>query len=149
MNLALVNGLTLNSTLTIASSVSFTNLNAVGTQTIDGTGTVVFGGTGFDNIQPSAGVVTIGPNITIQTGSGGGTLGSAALGTTNRGTISSQTAGAGIVLAGAFHQSRVYPGDQRRVTAFERAEQYRLDPRQRYVDDFHGQLEQRRNDHGH
>ena len=69
--LALVNGLTLNSTtITIASAANNANLTAVGTQTIGGTGTIVFGGTGFDLMQPSAGALTIGPNITIKTGSG-------------------------------------------------------------------------------
>ena len=107
--LALVNGLTLNSTtITIASTANNTNLTAVGTQTIGGTGTIVFGGTGFDFIQPSAGGLTIGLNITIQTSSGGGTLGTAALGTTNQGTISSQTAATGIVLVGSPFTNQGY-----------------------------------------
>ena len=105
---ALVNGLTLNSTLMIASGANNTNLTAVGTQTIGGSGTIVFGGTGFDFIQPSAGALTVGPNITIRSGSGGGTLGSATLSTTNQGTISSQTVGAGIMLVGAPFTNQGY-----------------------------------------
>ena len=99
--------MTLNSTLTIASAANDANLTAVGTQTIGGTYDR-FGGTGFDFIQPSAGVLTVGPNITIQTGSGAGTLGSPALSTTNQGTISSQTAGAGIFISGAPFTNQGY-----------------------------------------
>ena len=70
--MAIVNGLTVNDTLTIASDSSFTDLNFSQTQTVDGTGTIVLGGTSTFNrffVTGTDAVLTIADDLTV-TGNG-------------------------------------------------------------------------------
>ena len=99
------NGLTLNSTITLFNTGDSPVLIDVGTQTIGGTGTILFGGTsgsGSNFVEPNiAAPLTLGPNITIRTTTEGGTVGSTTQTTTNQGTISAQTSGFTINIAGS------------------------------------------------
>jgi len=82
----------------------FTNINALSTQTISGTGSIVFDGSGNNNqiiVGADSSTLTIGAGITIETGVGNGTVGT--LSGTNRnvinqGTIRSDTSGETITL---------------------------------------------------
>ncbi|MHC4953277.1 MAG: beta strand repeat-containing protein [Planctomycetota bacterium] len=71
--LYLQNGLTLNGTMTLMSTGSWTYIRFRSTMTIDGTGDIVFGGTAQYNrldVQSSAYTYTIGSDITIREGRG-------------------------------------------------------------------------------
>ena len=105
--LTLLNGLTLANghTLTLASAGYQTYLNFNGSQTIGGTGEIVFGGTsGVGYIQPTAGstTLTLGSGITVH-GSQSGSFyenGLAGIGYVNQGVIDADTAGKYINLNG-------------------------------------------------
>ena len=112
------NGLTLNSTITLFNTGDSPVLIDVGTQTIGGTGTILFGGTsgsGSNFVEPNiAAPLTLGPNITIRTTTEGGTVGSTTQTTTNQGTISAQTSGFTITIAAGLSP---IPARSRRATA--------------------------------
>jgi hypothetical protein len=82
-------------------SVTFT-----GTQTLAGTGSLIFDGDGPSNgvIRPSGAgsTLTLGRGVTVQTGTRGGTVGAAGLATINQGLISARTPSRTITLAGTF-----------------------------------------------
>ena len=98
------NGLTLNgSTVTVAPTGGNALLEFSGTQTLDGTGEVVFGGTGGHGfVRPrDNGELTIGSGITIRTqGSHNATVGVPTLGLVNQGRIVSETPGRSITVEG-------------------------------------------------
>jgi hypothetical protein len=92
--LQVLNGLTLNSGQIIMDAGSFgktSNFAFPGTQTLAGTGEVVFAGT-TAIVQPEGGTLTLAPGITVRTGGAAGTLGNATDGLINQGTVSAQTA---------------------------------------------------------
>jgi len=95
------NGLTINKTLSLQSNNgSIAQLSAFDSsaQTIGGSGEIVFDGAGFGTID-TWGTTTLGPNLTIRTGSGGGSIDcvSGSLGSIiNQGRISAQTPGKSI-----------------------------------------------------
>ena len=92
LTLVVVNGLTLNSVLTLASSGTPSELRFNGTQTLSGTGRVVFGGTADQNyLSLFNGSLTIAAGLTVRGASG--TIGNAFLPLTNEGTISADVAG--------------------------------------------------------
>ena len=101
-NLTVKNGLSLDNNTVSLTGYSAT-FNFSGSQTLGGTGQMVFMGSQSDAvIAPAAGsTLTIGPNITIKTGAnGGGTVGgSGAL--INYGTISNENSGAFITITGS------------------------------------------------
>jgi hypothetical protein len=82
-----------------------------GTQAITGHGAIVFNRTGLplsDWLAPLSGTTTIGPDITVRTGVGAGTVGASGNALINQGLISAQTAGRTIRIAGTFeNQGRV------------------------------------------
>ena len=95
MSLTVVNGLTLNSTLTLlrpGQVYSGVQLNFSGSQTLLGSGQVVFADQGppwcgkeAEYVQATSGTLTIGPGITIHGGKG--TVGNASLPLVNYGTM--------------------------------------------------------------
>jgi hypothetical protein len=89
------NGLTLsNGTVSLnGSGVGTATLSFPGTQTLGGTGTVSFDGVTAVVQADSGGTLTVGPGVTVQTNSAGGTLGAAGNGLTNQGTVSAQASG--------------------------------------------------------
>jgi len=105
------NGLTVNGQLRMQSR-RYTEFMFEGTQTLDGTGELVFfGGVGIDDrgeVYPSEGVLTIGPEMTIRTGGAGGFIGDPEVGdgVLNHGTISAQTPGKSILIRGANFGNR-------------------------------------------
>jgi hypothetical protein len=109
------NGLTLlnGSTITLANTGGgggASGLSFQGTQALGGTGTIVFAGASDSNfVQPanSSTTLTIGPNITLRTGSHGGGIGNGFnLGAVmNNGTIQALTPGHSFSLHGAFTNS--------------------------------------------
>ncbi len=82
------NGLTLNSTMTLASDNLGSILQFNGTATLGGTGQVVYGGLQpmNDSVYDPTGTLTIGPNITLH-GSSGVLQGSSSGSVINQGTI--------------------------------------------------------------
>jgi hypothetical protein len=109
-----LNGLTLNGTATLTrttnnpSTSNYTGINFLnGSQTLGGTGEVLFTGIGWQSttawwVRPTGtGELTIGPNITIKTGTAPGTIGSPTLPLIIQGTISAETAGKTIVVTGS------------------------------------------------
>ena len=79
-----------------------TAMNSYGTETIGGSGQIVFNGANQSTINPdSTGLLTIGPDITIASGLGGGTIGSGGS-WINQGIISVQTAAKSVGLAGSW-----------------------------------------------
>jgi hypothetical protein len=103
------NGLTLNGTASIEVDSGFTTgMTFSGTQALNGNGTVVFNGTssaGFVQASGAASVLTIGPNITIRTGTRGGSIGSSGTSLINQGTISAQTASQTLTVNGTVTNS--------------------------------------------
>jgi hypothetical protein len=103
-SLKVVDGLTLNSTIAIgkADGTGSATLNFEGTQTLAGTGAIVFGGSTSNalNIQgfPNVATLTIGPNITIRGKSG--TIRNSGTANTfiNQGKIDADVAGGTITL---------------------------------------------------
>src|SRR5437773_9520692 len=94
-----VNGLTVNGALTLASSLNQqVGLFFTGTQTLGGHGQVVFAGTGNNVLLPGSGTLTIGPALTIR--GGNGTIGDQSLPLINEGTISAEVAGSVITVRG-------------------------------------------------
>jgi hypothetical protein len=100
-------GLTLNGVLEVqaAAATTATGVSFSGSQTLGGNGSIVFNGTSSNGVvQPAASgdVLTIGPNITVRTGTQGGTLGSAAGGRSviNQGTITAQTTSRTLTVTG-------------------------------------------------
>jgi hypothetical protein len=95
----LINGLTLNGTLTVAPSL---NRGAIlyftGTQTLGGTGQIVFAGTGVNRLSPQSGTLTIGPALTIR--GGNGSIGEQSSPLINQGTISADVPGKNIEVLG-------------------------------------------------
>lgn len=93
-----LNGLTLNNSTILVGADSgtsppFGTLVFQGTQRLDGTGTVVFGGSSFNalNVAGSSGSrLTLGPNITVR--GKNGTLGSRGYGLTNEGSVAADVA---------------------------------------------------------
>jgi hypothetical protein len=75
-----------------------------GTQTLGGSGDVVFEGGAANSatVRPLSGTLTLGPGITIRTGTRGGIVGNTGLTTVNQGLISARTAGQTITLAGVI-----------------------------------------------
>ena len=103
--LIVTNGLTLNGTLTLgsagSSSGALVDFEGAGTQTLGGTGRVVFGGPGGSNqVRPitAGGTLLIGPGIVVEGGTGGGTVGDGTLGLQIQGQV--RTAGRTITLRG-------------------------------------------------
>ncbi|MHC4715379.1 MAG: hypothetical protein ACYS5V_00265 [Planctomycetota bacterium] len=94
-------GLSLNdAAVTLHASYSgtrWTSLLFEGTQTLSGTGQIVFGGpySGLDGslLAPVNGTLTVGPGIVIRTDVTGGTVGDAGQGLVNQGVISARTSG--------------------------------------------------------
>ena len=96
VTLSIVNNLTLSSSnLTINSSTYYGNLNIGNSETIGGTGAVVFNGSygAGSSIFYSSGnpILTVGSGVTLETGTGNGATSVPTL--INQGTISAQTAG--------------------------------------------------------
>ena len=103
-------GLTLNATLTLGDSNGYYGLvDFEGTQTLDGTGTVVFSGpSSFNSLGLSSGTLTIGSGITVEGQSGyvgysPSFRGSPAL--INQGTIDSDVSGSTITVYGTDNQN--------------------------------------------
>ena len=97
--LTVTNGLTLNGTMTLSSTGSGTFVDFSGTQSLLGSGSMVFGGTVGANVARSiSGTLTIGPDMTVG-GGGSGQLGSPGLPMVNQGTVLAD--GSGITLNGA------------------------------------------------
>ena len=100
-----LDGLTLNGVLTLDSRVFFTDtaLHFSGTQTLAGTGEVLFAGTTDRNsVRPTdGGVLTIGSGITLHSGGRGGTVGNASLSLVHRGTIVADAAGRTLAVTGS------------------------------------------------
>ena len=96
----MTNGLTLNGTARVGIGTEYATLNFSGTQTLGGTGQVVFSNNTNNVVQPTTnGTLTIGPGITIR--GARGTVGAAALAFVNQGVIKADTANvAGITLTG-------------------------------------------------
>jgi hypothetical protein len=95
--LTIVNGLTLNAVLTLASAPNPSTLVFHGTQTLAGNGQVLFGGNNVYNYAyADAGTLTIGPNVIVHGASG--TLGNSSLPLINQGTISADIAGGTITI---------------------------------------------------
>lgn len=95
-----VNGLTLNGTVTMSRGAV---LYFTGTQTLGGTGQIVFAGSGgYNFLSPQNGTLTIGPAVTIR--GGNGSLGSSPL--INQGTISAlalnQSSGSWVLAGGTI-----------------------------------------------
>ncbi len=85
-------------------SLAGTTISPVSLRTgnLSGTGEVVFNGNSSNAILPPTGnSLTIGPNIIVRTGSGGGGVGSVGAPLINHGLISAQTPGAAITLQGS------------------------------------------------
>jgi len=104
LTLTVRNGLVLNGILTIASTSTSGRALTVafaGTQTLSGTGTVVFGTTAKNRIRASSSsdVLTIGPGISIRADSGRGTVGISSADLVNQGRIVA-TAGASVTVTG-------------------------------------------------
>lgn len=102
------NGLTLANNCTVQVGVSpygSASMSFSGTQLLGGGGTILlegYLGTGA-SIFASAGTLTIGANITVQTGDNPGTVGNSTMGAIiNNGAISAPTAGVTLTIAGAF-----------------------------------------------
>jgi RHS repeat-associated protein len=102
--LTVQNGLTLaGGTITLAASVAQTALNFPGAQTLGGSGAIVFDGSpdGFRNrLQPTGAgaTLTMGPDVTIRTGTGSGILGTTDGTFVHRGTLMVETGRAVAVL---------------------------------------------------
>lgn len=103
------NGLTLSAAEPAGNTITLLGGGAhvafAGTQTLAGTGQLVFDGTSsFNNIRPSGAgsTLTLGPGITVRTGTRGGTIGSGGLSTINRGIISARTPGQTVTLLGTI-----------------------------------------------
>ena len=97
------NGLELNGTATLESFGSWTRILFSGSQILTGTGEVVFGGSHDINTiyaLNSGDILTIGPGITIRTGTRGGQVGSSNRGLINQGTIISETSSRRIYIYG-------------------------------------------------
>ncbi len=100
------NGLTLDeSEVRMESAISARVYPAIvyfpGTQTLGGSGEIIFGGYSSDNyVRPDTGTLTIGPEITIRTGDYGGTIGYESNDIISYGTISAQTDGMTINITG-------------------------------------------------
>lgn len=99
-------GLVANRAITLAGDRSYqpTHLDFDGSQTLAGSGEVVLNAASYNFVRPITGTLTIGPAMTIRTGTGGGTISNAAAGTAvvNQGTISAETASRSITVAGNF-----------------------------------------------
>jgi hypothetical protein len=96
---AVVNGLTLNGTATLGSSNTFASLAFNNTETLGGTGSVVFasGGSTAEQLRVAAGAtLTIGAAFTIHGGSG--TIGTSTGTVVNNGTIAADLAGTSITV---------------------------------------------------
>lgn len=103
-----LNGLVLNGTATLG---TYAHLDFNGSQSLSGTGTVVFNGAAALRQTASAGTLTIGSGITIRGGAGSGysgTIGFASIwggnsdvSVINEGTINADTSGKSITISGA------------------------------------------------
>src|SRR6185312_16242093 len=104
--LTVLDGLTLNSTLTMTSTGSYagTFVNFNGSQTLGGSGEVLFSQTGApgwtNTLRPTSGALTIGPQITIAGTQG--VVGNATLPLINNGTIDAESGGTMTVTATPF-----------------------------------------------
>lgn len=104
------NGITLdNSTITLASTGSRTTLDfETGAQTLGGTGEILFGGTTGNDISDNTiwtnngAPLTIGPNVTIRTGTAGGELGWGSQDLNMQGTIISELSGRKVRVLGGI-----------------------------------------------
>ena len=102
-SLYVINGLTLaNANVTLASTANYSYVYFQGTQTLGGTGQIVFGGSyPYDDVYAEGGnttataaTLTIGPNITVQGTEGGTITGQYSQdGIVNQGTIDANTSG--------------------------------------------------------
>ncbi|MGN6367592.1 MAG: hypothetical protein ACTHN5_04960 [Phycisphaerae bacterium] len=93
-SLYITNNLSLGAhTLTLDSTGYYANLFLSGTETLSGSGTIVFNGSygSGSYIGISSGTATIAPGLTLKTGNGNGAINSSGL--LNQGTISAETAG--------------------------------------------------------
>jgi hypothetical protein len=96
--ITVLNGLSLNSTLTLTSSPNPSGVFFDGAQTLNGSGQIVFGGTDSLNQLQLRGGLTIAPGITIRGRSG--FIGSTGVPLNNYGTIRAEAAGQTIYVAG-------------------------------------------------
>jgi hypothetical protein len=95
--LIVTNGLTLNGVLTLTSDSFPATLRLTGTQTLAGTGQVVFTGTNQPgSVLPVGGTLTIGAGITVHGALG--IVGDSSLPLINQGTISADVAGGTITI---------------------------------------------------
>jgi len=111
-NFTVTGGLTLDGTITLDNDGigSITELRFDGSQTLGGTGTIFYGGTGSSNAvmaRDSGEILTIGSGITIVTSTRGGRVGNSAGGrfVTNNGTITSNLPGFTLTLYGVTNES--------------------------------------------
>ena len=116
ISLTYSNPLNLQNTLTLdGGSITMTSLTGGGSYygsvlnaysgaiTVNGTGNIIFNGGDYNTISPSgfsSSAITIGPNVTISTGTGGGTLGGNSAPFINQGTINVTTSS--LALAGKW-----------------------------------------------
>lgn len=98
-SLSITGGLTLNTTMTVMAAANTTAVTFSGTQSISGTGEIVFAGTTSNHqLQVPSGTLTIGPGVTIR--GAGGQVGSSGS-FVNQGMIRSEASGQSIVLTSA------------------------------------------------
>lgn len=101
-------GLLVNRVITLSGGdnpVTASKLDFSGSQTLAGSGEVVFNGSNNNILEPTNGsAIVIGEGIVVRTGTGGGVVGntSPANSTTNRGTLSAQAPFRQLLVAGAF-----------------------------------------------
>jgi len=95
------NGITVNGLVSLQPGSQVTALDFNGTQTLGGSGTIAFDGeSDYGGVGVKNGTLTIGPNMTIRTGSQGGFLGSRPYALVNQGTVSAQTANKTLTVTG-------------------------------------------------
>ncbi len=106
------NGLTLDGTATLGDAAGiYGYMQFSGSQTLDGSGTVVFSGTNYDGLALTSGTLTIGSDITVRGKSGwvgydpglGGSPSNIAV--INQGTIQVDTSGSTIEIDGTGSQN--------------------------------------------
>jgi hypothetical protein len=99
VSLSVINGLSVASghTLTLGSTGSSTVMTFNGPQTLSGAGQVLFGGSTAFNTINGSGPLTIGPGISIRTGTQSGTISPTTL--INHGLISAETSGKTITIS--------------------------------------------------
>jgi hypothetical protein len=90
------------SSLTL-STLSLASAGGTSGAIISGQGSIVFNGIGTLNAVTATTALTIGPGITIRTGSGGGSVGSLSVPVINQGLISARTPGRTLTVSGSAY----------------------------------------------